>query len=363
MQAAEHIYVHIPFCHRVCPYCAFYKHTPGATNMRGFVEAVAAEARLRLPEGAAPRTLYFGGGTPSMLSPTHLSLLVEGLRRHLDFSQLQEWSFEANPATFTRVKAEHWHDLGITRISLGAQSFDEAELKLLGREHSPNQIEESIALLRQAGIPQVNIDLMFCLPGQTPDAWSKTLRRAIDSEPNHISTYSLTLESGTPFASLPEPNEETQVSLYTLAHELLTAAGYQHYEVSNYAKSSLERSLHNIACWIGQDYIGLGPGACGTTMGARYENAHDTTRYIAALSQGQLPPGKTENLTLAQRRTELIGLGLRTDQGIPLPLIPSEKTNILRSLADEGLCHLTPTRLCLTPRGFLLADEIALQLI
>ena len=328
MQAAEHIYIHIPFCHRVCPYCAFFKHTPGATNMRGFVEAVVKEAKIRLPAGGAPRTLYFGGGTPSMLSPSHLRLLVDGLSSHLDLTHLEEWSFEANPATFTRTKVRQWHELGITRVSLGAQSFDPLILKTLGREHKPEDIATSVHMLREEGGMRVNIDLMFCLPGLSLHGWHRALEQAIALQPDHVSTYSLTLEPGTPFATsiAAPPTEEEEVRSYSLAHELLTAAGFRHYEVSNFARNDRERSLHNLSCWSGEDYTGLGPGACGTVGGIRYENAHDTARYIALLMQGRLPPGTAEQLTPEQRRTELIGLGLRTDEGIPLLFHPSAAT-------------------------------------
>ncbi len=298
-----------------------------------------------------------------MLSPTHLQQLVDGLREHLDFSQLREWSLEANPATFTSSKARHWHELGISRISLGAQSFDPGELRFLGREHSPAQIRESVSLLREVGIPQVNMDLIFCLPHQSANTWRNTLEQAVACEPDHLSTYNLTPEPGTPFAKLPTPEEEKQVRLYAMAHDILTAAGFRHYEISNYARSASTRSLHNLSCWQGEDYTGLGPGACGTVHGVRYENAHDTMGYMNALAQGLLPPGSVEKLTPEQRRTELIGLGLRTDEGIPLSLIPENRSDLLHTLSSEGLCNLSGSRLTLTPRGFLLADEIATQLL
>ncbi len=331
--------------------------------MRGFVNALVQEVRLRLPQGSAVDTLYFGGGTPSMLSPTHLQLLTDGLQHHLDFSHLREWTLEANPATFTTAKARHWRKLGITRISLGAQSFLEQELLFLGREHSPTQIRESISMLRAVGIPQVNIDLIFCLPGQSPQALQRSLELALACAPDHISTYSLTLEPGTPFASLVPPDEDTQVQMYDLAHRLLTDAGFRHYEVSNYAHSSSVRCLHNLACWRGEDYAGLGPGACGTMRGIRYENIHDTARYISSLAQGSLPPDSATPLSPTQRRTELIALGLRTDEGIPLSLLPPDKTPIIPTLLHEGLCTLSADRLIPSPRGLLLADEIALQFI
>ena len=368
MQAAEHIYIHIPFCHRICPYCAFYKHTPGATDLRGFVEAIVTEAKLRLPEGAAPRTLYFGGGTPSMLSPTHLRLLVDGLHSHLDLTQLEEWSFEANPATFTSTKVQQWRMLGITRVSLGAQSFDPLILRILGREHSPKDIAESVHMLREEGGMRVNIDLMFCLPGLSQQDWRSTLEQAIALKPEHISTYSLTLEPGTPFAASPisTPTEDEEVLSYTLAHDLLSAAGYRHYEVSNYAFGENERSLHNLSCWRGEQYVGLGPGACGTLESTHYMNEPDTNGYIDALSQGALPTGTQENITPEMHRTELISLGLRTDEGISLALLrEKDQREVIPMLLREGLANISKDdmRLSLTPKGYLLADEIALQLI
>lgn len=244
-----HLYIHVPFCHRICPYCAFFKHTPGRSDIRGYAHAVAQEARLRLPQGSAPRTIYFGGGTPSMLSPTHLEILVNGLHGWLDFSQVQEWSFESNPATFTATKVQHWRQLGINRVSLGVQSFDAGLLKLLGREHTPADVATSIQLLRDAGIPQVNIDLMFSLPGQTLQQWEHTLQSAIALQPDHISTYNLTYEEDTDFFrhyGATAGDEETDVSMFTLADELLTAAGFRHYEISNYARPGCESDRKSV---------------------------------------------------------------------------------------------------------------------
>ncbi len=361
-----HLYIHVPFCHRICPYCAFFKHTPGRSDIRGYAHAVAQEARLRLPQGSAPRTIYFGGGTPSMLSPTHLEILVNGLRDWLDFSQVQEWSFESNPATFTATKVQHWRQLGINRVSLGVQSFDAGLLKLLGREHTPADVATSIQLLRDAGIPQVNIDLMFSLPGQTLQQWEHTLQSAIALQPDHISTYNLTYEEDTDFFrhyGATAGDEETDVSMFTLADELLTAAGFRHYEISNYARPGCE-SLHNLACWHGEDYCGLGPGAVGTMQGIRYCNSGDTAAYTAALKNGSLPPGQAETLDPATRRTELLGLLLRTDEGLPASMLRPQDDAFIAILQNEGLATLTPAgRLLLTCSGRLVADEIAVGLI
>lgn len=361
-----HLYIHIPFCHRLCPYCAFFKHTPGATDMRGFVAAVATEAALRLPPGFSPETLYFGGGTPSMLSPTHLAALVGGLRRTVDFSRLKEWSFEANPATFTPQKAEQWSQLGITRVSLGAQSFEPELLHLLGREHSPAQIAESVSILRSAGIPEVNLDLMFSLPGQSLGQWEHTLHAAMELQPDHLSTYNLTYEEDTAFFTqfgARAGDEETDAAMFAMADSLLTAHGYRHYEISNYAKEGCH-SRHNLSYWRGEDYYGLGPGAYGTLGGVRYHNTENTRDYIALLSQRRLPTASTETLIPSQRRTELLGLQLRTDEGLDACLLRPQDATFLELLQQEGLAFpVTGNRLQLTRKGMLLADEIAVRLM
>ncbi len=363
-----HLYVHIPFCHRICPYCAFFKHTPGRSDMRGFVAAVAAEAHLRLPQGFAPETIYFGGGTPSMLSPTHLAALVGGLAETVDFSRLREWSFEANPATFNAAKAEQWRQLGITRVSLGVQSLSPRLLRLLGREHSPEQVAESVAILRAAGMPQVNIDLMFSLPTQTPEEWRQTLEGALALAPDHISTYNLTYEEDTAFFEhygADATEEETDVAMFGMAEDMLSAAGFRHYEISNYARGDACRSLHNLACWRGEDYYGLGPGACGTVAGRRYRNVEDTAAYTAALvRQGVLPPCHEEVLDAEARRTELLGLRLRTDEGLPADFLRPQDAAFVSMLQQEGLATTGQGgRLLLTRAGRLVADEIAVGLM
>ena len=297
-----------------------------------------------------------------MLSPTHLNNLINGLREHIDFSGVEEWSFETNPATFTPAKVEQWVKLGITRVSLGAQSFEPELLKLLGREHSPAQIAQSVRMLREAGMPQVNIDLMFSLPGQTTEQWHHTLQEAIDLQPDHISTYNLTYEEDTAFFEsygAEAGDEETDVAMFTMADEVLTSAGYRHYEISNYAKGGAV-SHHNSACWRGEDYYGLGPGACGTVNNIRYRNTENTSTYIAALKRGQLSEAEQELLTPETRRTELLGLQLRTDEGLPAEFIRKQDEAFIDMLCAEGLAHRSAGGILqLTLKGRLVADEIA----
>jgi oxygen-independent coproporphyrinogen-3 oxidase len=359
------LYLHIPFCHRICPYCSFYKHTPGDTSIGSFVDALAAEAKSRIT--AAPRTLYLGGGTPSMLSPSHLSRLFTALHGIVDFSKLDEVTLEANPATFDTAKAKLFRELGITRVSLGIQSFTPHVLEILGREHSVAQASEAVSILREAGISSVNIDLMFSIPGQSKADWEATLRHAISLNPDHISAYNLTYEEDTAFfESLRRgemrENEDHDAEFFHLADELLTAAGLDHYETSNYAKPG-HHSSHNQGYWRGDDYLGLGPSAVSTLSGIRWKNVADTTRYIAQIQSIGHALTESEPLDAEARRLERIALGLRTRDGIPLDLLSPESRQRAAHFASEGLARIEGERLILIHHGRALVDPIAAELV
>jgi len=373
------LYLHIPFCHRICPYCSFYKHTPGGTPIGEFVDALGAEAIWRrglqpLGTGLAsakgvanPFSIYLGGGTPSMLSPKHLTALFTSIRNTFDLSETSEITLEANPATFDLAKAELFRSLGVTRVSLGIQSFSPHVLKTLGREHSPEEASESVAILREAGIPSVNIDLMFSIPGQSLADWESTLRHAVSLKPDHISAYNLTYEEDTAFfeslknGSYAE-NEDKDADHYHLAEEILTAAGFDHYETSNYAQSG-HHSQHNQGYWEGADYLGLGPSAVSTIGGVREKNIPDTAAYIRQVRSIGNAIHETEALTPAQRRIELIALGLRTTRGIPLELLDAASLEKAKALAAESLLNIGETRIHLTQLGRPLVDPIAAELI
>lgn len=302
-----------------------------------------------------------------MLSSKHLSDLFQSLRGCFDFSPIREITLEANPATFDLKKARLFKSLGITRVSLGIQSFTQQTLKTLGREHSPEQAEASVHILREAGIDSVNIDLMFSIPGQSIADWEKSLRHAVSLKPDHISAYNLTYEEDTAFfESLQNgtyrKNEDADADHYHLAEQILTEHGFDHYETSNYAQTH-HRSVHNLGYWLGEDYLGLGPSAVSTINNKRDKNIPDTAAYIRRVSSIGHAIGETEILTPAQRRIERIALGLRTTLGIPLELLSECSLKKAFTLASENLLEIRSGRLSLTGLGRPLVDPIAAELI
>lgn len=364
-----HLYLHIPFCHRICPYCSFYKHTPGRTDFGRFVEALCCEAARRAADLASPRldTIYFGGGTPSMLSPAHLRRLFAGLREVFPLAGAAEVTLEANPATFTERTAALYRELGVTRVSLGAQSFHPAHLATLGREHRPDDIATSVRRLVEAGLSEINIDLMFSVPGQTVDDWRSSLEAALALEPHHISAYNLTYEEDTPFfdqlaAGRYHDNPQRNEQMFTLAHDVLTAAGFHHYETSNYALPGHE-SRHNRAYWQGADYLGLGPSAVSTIAARRWKNIPDTERYLAMIAQVSHAESEVETLTAAQLRLERIALLLRTSDGVPWEHLRDVEPPRIDRLLDEGLAVRRDDALVLTGRGPLLVDSVVEHLV
>jgi oxygen-independent coproporphyrinogen III oxidase len=360
----RHIYVHIPFCARICPYCAFYKDLLDPSQTWRFCEALLRElaGHDRRPHRVLPSTIYFGGGTPTALNVAQLEMLLSGFHERLDLSQLVEWTIEANPGSVSARKAVLLKKFGVNRISLGVQSWDGELLKLLGREHSTEQAAESFRILRDAGFTNINVDLMFGLPGQTVDQWRTTLGKTIELQPEHISTYCLTYEEDTDFFLRHargefRQDEDADAEFFEMTMAILEDAGYRHYEISNYARPGFE-SLHNGAYWLGQDYLGIGPSAVSTIGMQRWQNVCDYRAYIDRVFSGQAPRESCENLTDPMKRTERIALGLRTRNGISASELKgfAQKTDELLAL---GLLRQLNGNFVLTRRGKALADSVA----
>jgi oxygen-independent coproporphyrinogen-3 oxidase len=362
-EAVRHLYVHIPFCARICPYCAFYKERADSTLTQRFCEALLAELderRARLP--VAPETIFIGGGTPTALTTAQLQFLLGGFRDRLDLSALREWTVEANPGSVSPRKAALLRSLGVNRISLGVQSWDDDLLKLLGREHNAAQAEASFKILRDAGFANVNIDLMFGLPGQTLAAWEATLGKTIALGPDHISTYCLTYEEDTEFFARQARGEfredpDSDARFLESAMRMLESAGFEHYEISNYAREGFA-SAHNRGYWTGEDYLGLGPSAFSTMGLERTQNVSDYREYANRVLAGATTVSSTEILTPQMKRAERIALGLRTGTGIPSEEL-KQWPNESREFIDLGLLREVGGHFVLTSRGKLLADSVA----
>jgi oxygen-independent coproporphyrinogen-3 oxidase len=362
-EAVQHIYVHIPFCARICPYCAFYKERADSTQTQRFCEAVLRETEVvEARFTVQPETIFVGGGTPTALTTVQLEFLFAGFRDRLDLSGLVEWTVEANPGSVSPRKAALLRELGVNRISLGVQSWDDDLLKLLGREHDAAQAEASFQILRGAGFTNVSIDLMFGLPGQSLAQWAADLDKTIALQPNHISTYCLTYEEDTDFFLRHSRGEfredpESDAQFLETAMQMLEDAGYEHYEISNYARIGFASS-HNRGYWAGHDYLGIGPSAFSTVGLQRWQNVPDYRSYADRVLAGSSAVSSTELLTSQMKRGERIALALRTGNGIPSDeLRPWPKES--REFVDLGLLREVSGNFVLTTKGKLLADSVA----
>jgi oxygen-independent coproporphyrinogen-3 oxidase len=309
-----------------------------------------------------PETIFFGGGTPTALTTAQLEFLLGGLRDRLDLSGLVEWTLEANPGSVSPRKAALLHELGVSRVSLGVQSWDDELLRLLGREHNAAQAEASFQILREAGFANVSVDLMFGLPGQTLAQWEADLEKTIRLLPDHISTYCLTYEEDTEFFLRHSRGEfredpESDARFLETAMRTLERSGYEHYEISNYARPGFASS-HNRGYWAGHNYLGIGPSAFSTVGMQRWQNVPDYRAYSDRILAGESVVSSTEILTPEMKRTERIALALRTRDGISsqeLKSWPEES----RQFIDLGLLRETNGNFVLTSRGKLLADSVA----
>src|SRR5213595_2220961 len=359
----RHLYVHIPFCARICPYCAFYKDLLNRSQTWRFCEAVLRDLdEQRAVFAISPKTIYFGGGTPTALTTSQLEFLLEGFHQRLDLSTLEECTIEANPGSVSARKAALLGKLKINRISLGVQSWDDGLLKILGREHNSSQAEKSFHTLRDAGFRNINIDIMFGLPGQSTEQWIATVEKTIALLPEHISAYCLTYEEDTEFFLRQsrgelKANPDWDASLFEMTMAILEDAGYEQCEISNYARPGFS-SVHNRAYWSGEDYLGIGPSAFSTVGMLRWQNLADYRGYGDRVLSGQSPIGSTENLTSEMKQTEKIALLLRTREGASAALL-SDRPQATAEFVSLGLLRQLNGNFVFTRAGKSLADSVA----
>lgn len=360
-----HVYLHVPFCARRCSYCDFAIAVRQVTPEAEYVQAVLAEWRARRQHPAVLRnpdvtTVYFGGGTPSRLEPAAIRGILDGLTEGARITPDAEITLEANPDDITAERAEGWARAGINRISLGVQSHDPGVLEWMHRTHRPDQVAPAVRALRDAGIANLSIDLIFALPTSLRRDWHRDLDLTLDLEPTHLSLYGLTVEPKTPLARWTARGEVTTVpdaryaEEYLLAHDTLVNNGFEHYEVSNAARPGF-RARHNSAYWRGADYIGLGPSAHSFLDGIRSWNVREWADYAARSLSGESMRGGEEHLDADQWRLEELYLGLRTDTGLAPWRVPeAARAAWLR----EGWAVTAPEQLRLTAEGWLRLDAL-----
>lgn len=359
------LYLHIPFCSAICPYCDFAVLTGGPERRERFTDHLIREIGMwssNLGPFQGMDTVYFGGGTPSALSPDQLGRIVESLP-----TREEAWIFlEANPEDVTPQSVGAWRDLGVRTLSLGIQSFDAEALVFLGRRHSPAQARQSVELAREAGFHTVAFDLIYGLPGQTAEDWRRTLQTAVALQPDHISCYQLTIHEGTPFGfrlargKITEAPEETQAELFLLTHSFLRDAGLPGYEVSNFARTPEHQSRHNRKYWDHTPYLGVGPSAHSFDGRRRWWNERKIKPYEARIDAGELPIAGSEDLSDEDLALEALMLGLRTLEGIDLGTDLLERNApLIERLSRQGLLRVEGSRLVPTLEGLAIADSLA----
>lgn len=338
------LYIHVPFCAHKCEYCAFYSHLPGEGLVQRYVDGLVRELEM-LPR-FRPQTVFFGGGTPSILSLTQWEQIGAAMHR-LQFAPVDEWTVECNPATVSADKARLFREIGVNRISMGVQSFNERLLERLGRIHSRDQVFKSYDILRKAEFDNINIDLMFAIPTQTMDMWRETLREAIALQTDHLSSYEVIYEDDTPlFAQLQagefDMDEDLACSMHQELVETVQANGFQQYEVANFGKGPTadlpQRACrHNVNYWRGGYYYAAGPSAAGyepragNVLGVRTRNWANTQMYCDLVEKGQRPFDSVEDLPPLRRAGEIAAFGLRMNAGWPYGVFQQRTGFDLRS--------------------------------
>lgn len=368
----KHLYVHVPFCLRRCSYCDFavqaVAHAPVTDWVRTInreFDLVAGEQQWSQPPELD--TLYIGGGTPSLIGGAGMAAFAEALRTRVRIAAHCEWTVEANPETFTDDVAQEWARIGVNRISLGAQTFNEDVLRWMGRMHGADGPARAVAAARNAGLTNYSIDLIFALPSRFNRDWRADLDSVLALEPAHVSLYGLTAETGTPLGRWVAEGRESLASedeyaeQYLLAADTLRAAGFVHYEVSNFARPGFE-SRHNQAYWNGSGYLGLGPGAHSFLPPERRWNTRDWPQYRERIDQDALALDGSEVIETGTAGLEDAWLGLRTRTGVPLDRLSHRQADLAQHWTARGWGENEGGTFRLTPEGWLLLDRLSVEM-
>ena len=368
-------YIHVPFCAQRCGYCSFNTARLEDAAMGRYLDALQRELDLLGALAWAPdirvTTVFFGGGTPSLLAPAELAAILERLGTRFEVARDAEVTVECNPESVTRPRLEGYRAAGVNRVSLGVQSLDDALLQRLGRLHDARGARAAFAAAREAGFTNVSVDLMYGLPWLDTDGFASTLEAVLDWEPEHLSAYALTLDAGSRWAAegvSDLPREQTVVDQYWRLAGAAAARDFEHYEVSNYARPGF-RARHNLVYWRGAEYLCAGPGACGFVGSLRYANVRGTARWCETLERGALPVDASETLTPRQRLAERLILGLRTADGVPRAWLDERLDGDARlrrhiaSWRERRLLGETGDRVWLSEEGFLLSDALFVELL
>jgi oxygen-independent coproporphyrinogen-3 oxidase len=377
MNMPDFLYIHIPFCIKKCLYCDFFSVPYNAQTAVNYTAALCKELSLKKDFAQSLKAIYIGGGTPSLLPDKCFTKLFQCLRNNYHFSPDIEITVETNPGTISESKIQTMLDAGANRFSIGVQSFQDDELKFLGRIHNSGDATRTIETLIKHGIENFSIDLMYGIPGQTMDSWKASLRNAVELSPTHISTYELTPEENTPLYAIIKsdtiamPDEDLILEMYNHTIDYLAGHGYEHYEISNFALPGFKCS-HNLNYWNRGEYIGAGAGAHSFVNGVRTKNIADVNRYIDSLNIGIIPETESFMITPAESLKEIIFLGLRKTEGIRIKNIPSSTTGdreALKKLFDasgemicDGYLELNEDYLRLTRKGIVISNTIIVKL-
>lgn len=367
------LYIHIPFCLSKCHYCNFYSET-SLKDLSSYTRALEREMTLYDQRFRKFDTVYFGGGTPSILKAEAITDILMSAKRHFSLSEGSEITIEVNPGDLDPDFLRSLRDGGVNRVNIGVQSFDDDILDFLGRRHSSRDAVHAIETTYNEGFSNVGLDLIYGIPGQNMMEWMDTLERAISFKPEHISCYQLTVEDNTPLGkrldkgNIMLPDEDLQYDFFIKTSEWLDGEGYTHYEISNFARETRFISRHNSKYWNHTSYLGLGPSAHSFSENSRWWNHASTNRYLHDIKEGKPPLENTENLDMQSLRMEYFFLGLRTAKGINLQDfkerfgydLMAEKGDMLVLLEESGLIQIADASVMPTRRGFALADSLAL---